>query len=1066
VHSATVETVLNECFKNQPLSYTLIDKIVVVKEKKRIDPINPVAVLAAPVSIIRGTVKDDKGNPLAGVSVVVKGTAKGTSTAADGSFSIDAKERDMLEFSMIGYQKRGVRVGKNQNINVVMEIEAAVGNEVVVVGYGTQRKKDLTGSVASVPVEDMLKAPVKSFDEALAGRVAGVQVNSNDGQPGSGFNITIRGQNSLTQDNSPLYVVDGFPIEGANNNAINPADIESIEVLKDASASAIYGARGANGVILITTRSGKKGKPTIDYSGNYGFQQNIKTMDLMDPYEFVRLQSELNLPIAKSLYLDSVGRTLDSYKTIKSIDWQDQLFRNGPIQQHNISLGGASDNTQYIISGSINNQEGLIINSGFKRYQGRMSVTQKVTDRLKVYANFNYSNIQANGVVPTSGTNSATNNLLYSTWGYRPVAGSGNNLAGVLFDPDIDGSNDYRVNPIISSNNELRNAATNNFIANSYAEYKINKSLTFKVSGGITNNLRRNDLFYNSLTYYGNPSSAGGVNGVNGSVIFTQTTSWLNENTLTYKTKFNNYHNLNILAGVTFQGDRFSRYGSAAIQVPNESLGLNGLDEGVPQRIDAQSSDSKLESFISRVNYNYKSKYLATLSFRADGSSKFSPGKRWSYFPSGSFAWRMSSEDFMEKLEFVSDAKLRIGYGITGNNRVGDFSYLSVLGMPAGSPYAFNNSINLGAIPISLGNPDLKWESTSQANIGYDLIFFNYKLSITADIYRKTTYDLLLNADLPYTTGYDNAFKNIGKVRNQGLEFSVVNTNISNKNFKWTSSLNISFNQSKVLELNQNQESMTSSLGWDNSFSSTPLYIAKLNQPIAQFYGYVFNGIYQLEDFDVASNGAYTLKGTISDNGNVRSSIQPGDIRYKDLNGDGVVNAKDQTVIGRGQPIHTGGFNNDFSYKNFDLNLFFQWSYGNDIYNANRMIFEGNMLAKLNLNQFADYADRWTPENPSNTLYRVNGQGPKVYSSRVIEDGSYLRLKTVSLGYNFDAKLLRKIKLKTLRLSASAQNLITWTNYSGVDPEVSVRNSALTPGFDYSAYPRGRTIVFGLSTSF
>ena len=420
----------------------------------------------------------------------------------------------------------------------------------------------------------------------------------------------------------------------------------------------------------------------------------------------------------------------------------------------------------------------------------------------------------------------------------------------------------------------------------------------------------------------------------------------------------------------------------------------------------------------------------------------------------------------MKNIKFIYDAKLRVGYGVTGNNRVGDFDYLSVLGQPTGSPYAFNNIINLGAIPISLGNANLKWETTSQGNIGYDLGLLNDRINLTVDVYRKTTFDLLLDADLPYTSGYSTVFKNIGKVRNQGVEFTLNTTNIKSKNFNWTSSFNISFNKTKVLELSDNQESLTRSVGWDNSFSSTPLYLTKVGGPMGQFYGFVFDGIYQLTDFDVSSSGAYTLKGNIVDNGNARNSIQPGDVKYKDINGDGLVNAKDQTIIGRGLPIHTGGINNNFSYKRFDLNVFLQWSYGNDVYNANRMVFEGNSLAKVNLNQFAEYANRWTPTNPSNTITRVRGEGPKVYSSRVIEDGSYLRLKTVSLGYNFDEKILKKIKIKNLRVFASAQNLLTITNYSGMDPEVSVRNSALTPGFDYSAYPRARTIVFGLNTSF
>ena len=1024
------------------------------------------AKINVPPILIKGRVLDDTGLPLPGVSVKAKAEKAGAMTDNNGNYSITvAGKTSVLVFSYLGYSTEEIIVGDKTTIMVTLKTTPNRLDEVVVVGYGTVKRGDLTGSVAQVKMSDINKAPVKSFDEALAGRVAGVQVSSADGQPGSNLSIVIRGQNSLTQGNGPLYVIDGFPVEFSNSNSINPADIESIEVLKDASATAIYGSRGANGVIIITTKSGVKGAPVIDYNGNYGFQKNIKKMDLLSAYEFVKMQSELSPTIANTQYLTGVGRTLDYYKDVQSIDWQDQLFRKANMQQHNLSLSGGSDNTQYYISGSLNDEQGTVINTGFKRYQGKVSVTQKVNDKLKVYVNGNYSNYVSNGVVPTDGTNSATNNLLYSTWGYRPLSGSGADLTGSLFDPDIDGSNDYRINPIISAQNEVRVANFNSLNFNTYAQYTIVKNLTLKISGGIISNIRRDDRFFNSQTYYGNPNTAGGVNGVNGSVSFTENNRWLNENTLNYRKVFNKVHDFNIVAGITFQQDKVKTNGSSAIQLPNESLGLSGLDEGTPQSVIATSSVNRLNSYLARVNYNYKSKYLATLSVRADGSSKFLNDNRWSYFPSGSFAWRMSKENFMKDINFVSDAKLRIGYGVTGNNRVGDFDYLSVLGQPTGSPYAFNNTVVLGAVPQSLGNSNLRWETTAQSNIGYDLGMFRDRINLTVDVYRKITSDLLLNADLPYTTGYSSVFKNIGKVKNQGLEISLNSVNIKTKDFTWSSNFNISFNQTKVLELVDNQQSLSRGVAWDNAYSSLPLFITKIGGPMGQMYGFVFDGIYQTSDFDVSPAGAYSLKGNVVDNGNTRNSIQPGDVRYKDINGDGTINAKDQTVIGRGLPLHVGGFSNNFTYKGFDLNVFLQWSYGNDIYNANRMVFEGNALAKINLNQFATYADRWSPTNPSNSIPRVRGEGPKVYSSRVVEDGSFLRLKTVSLGYKLSDSFNKKLKIKSLRIFASAQNLVTFTSYSGMDPEVSVRNSALTPGFDYSAYPRARTIVFGLNTS-
>jgi len=426
----------------------------------------------------------------------------------------------------------------------------------------------------------------------------------------------------------------------------------------------------------------------------------------------------------------------------------------------------------------------------------------------------------------------------------------------------------------------------------------------------------------------------------------------------------------------------------------------------------------------------------------------------------------MSSEKFMKSLPFVSDAKLRLSYGLTGNNRVGDFAYLPTLDLRAVNTYVFDNVAPTkgGIVITNLGNSDLKWETTEQTDLGYDLSLFKNRVEFTVDWYRKTTKDLLLAANLPYYTGFTSSTINVGKVQNQGLEFSLNTVNLKSKGFTWESNFNISFNDSKVLGLNANEQQMINTVTWETSYNSSPLYITKVGEPVGQFYGYVWDGNYQYSDFDQPSPGVYTLKNTVTTNGNPRANIKPGDIKYKDLNNDGVVNTYDQTVIGRGLPIHTGGFMNNFSYKGFNLGVFFQWSYGNDIYNANRLIFEGT--SRLSLNQYATYNDRWTPENQNNTQFRVGGQGPAgMNSSRVIEDGSFLRLKTLSLDYSIPARLIKPLHIKNLGLSASAQNLYTWTKYSGMDPEVSSKHSALTPGFDYSSYPHARTIVFGLKAT-
>lgn len=478
------------------------------------------------------------------------------------------------------------------------------------------------------------------------------------------------------------------------------------------------------------------------------------------------------------------------------------------------------------------------------------------------------------------------------------------------------------------------------------------------------------------------------------------------------------------------------------------------------------NSSWSLMSYLARATYNYKSRYILTASYRADGSSKFAVDNRWGFFPSGAFAWRIINEDFMKDQNFLSDAKLRIGYGVTGNNRVSEYATYAGLNFDNLGPndngyYAFGNSLMQGLFISSLANPALKWESTSQSNIGIDLGILKQRATLTVDYYKKKTTDLLLNALLPPSSGYESAFKNIGSTSNEGLEISLAGDIVRNNAFTWNSSINIAFNKNKVLSLTQNQESFLSFLNWDKDYQGIPLYIAKVGQPIGQMYGMIWDGVYTQKDFSDAG----VLLGNVPSNGNPRENIQPGDIKYKDLNGDGTINDLDRTVIGRGYPLHQGGFSNTFSYKGFDLNVFLQWSYGNDILNANRLMFEYGV--KPRTNQYATFANRWTQDNQDTDMFRLGGQGPlgNSYSTRVVEDGSYLRLKTVSLGYTFNPDLVNRLKIKSLRVYASAQNLLTWTNYSGYDPEVAVMYSALTPGFDYSSYPRPKTVVFGLNIS-
>ncbi|MFD1629699.1 SusC/RagA family TonB-linked outer membrane protein [Pseudopedobacter beijingensis] len=1022
---------------------------------------------AQQTKLITGTVHDAELNDaLIGVSVSVKGSTIGAVTDVNGKYSIKVpqNEKPVLVFRYLGYSPKEVATGELTTVNVKLSKENKSLNEVVVIGYGEVKRRDVTGSVASVKMEDLQKAPVGSAIEALAGRVAGVQVSSVGGKPGGGVNIIVRGANSITQDNSPLYVIDGFPMEDANSNVLNPSEIESIEVLKDASATAIYGARGANGVILITTKRGKEGAPQVNYSGYAGAQSVINKIELMDPYEFVKLNAERDPQDIKKTYLRG-DTTLDYYKTVKGIDWQDELFRTAFMQDHSLSIYGGNKTTKYSFSGNLFDQKGVIINSGFGRKQGRVTLDQNFGKKLKTGVDVRYTSTKTYGANPASpeANHSAMNYLMYSVWGYRPITyGDNRDLIDDLVAPGTDENNDYRINPILSAKNEVRDNYNTRIIFNGYAEYAILPELKFKITGSANNSDWRNESFNNSKTRYGYPKSN---NKVNGSILYTESDTWQNENLLTYNKSINKVHNINAVAGLVFQENNYKRYGVSAILLPNETLGLAGLGQGVAQPVTSIITSWSMMSYLGRVNYNYNNRYYLTASYRADGSSKFMKQNRWGYFPSAAASWRIIQEDFMKDIKFLSDAKIRLGYGVTGNNRVTEYAPYAALNFENTGPasngyYAFGNALTPGVYLGSIANPDLKWESTAQSNVGIDLGAFKQRLIFTVDYYKKKTTDLLLNASLPYSTGYSTAYKNIGSTSNEGIELSVSGDVIKNKEFNWNASFNIAFNKNKVLSLTQNQESRTSTVNWDQFYRTIPAYIAKVGQPLGQIYGYIWDGVYQYDDFDKQADGSYKLKQGITNNG---AAVQPGDIKYRDLNGDGTVNDLDRTVIGRGYPIHQGGFSNNFTYKGFDLNLFFQWSYGNDIINANRLWFEGG--DKAYLNQYATFSDRWTPENQSNTMFRVRGQGSYAYSSRIVEDGSYLRLKTISLGYKFPVKYLKGMNIKNLRVYASAQNLLTFTKYSGYDPEVAVYYSALTPGFDYSSYPRPKTIVFGVNLS-
>ena len=1027
---------------------------------------------------VKGRVTDTAGEPLVAVTVYESGnTSNGTVTDIDGNYTISVPPTATLIFSCLGFEEVQEVVAKRNTINVTLaeeqlSIDAA---EVVSIGYGTVSRRDLTGSVSKVDMGDIMKTPVTNFDQALTGRIAGVVVSTSDGALGAEANITIRGNNSLTQSSAPLYIIDGFPSESSMATSLNSADIESIDILKDASATAIYGARGANGVIVITTKQGVEGKPKINFSASWTGSKIANKIDLMDGYEFVEFQTDrYGVYNGTNPYLDE-GYTLEDYKDAVWLDWQDEVYRPALTQNYNISLSGGSKEmgNRYNISFSALDQDGIIVKSNFQRYQGKINFIQKIGKRIELNVLANYSRSVTNGVTPTDAqqSSSASGWLIYSLWGYRPVKplknGSIENYMDELVDEDVNSADDYRFNPAKTVRNEYRKTIVDYLNANASLSWTIIDDLVLKVSGGYTMNKRRREEFNGSQTYTGYAGSPSGK-GINGAIYWTDQITWLNENTLTWTKHVRRNHHLNLLAGVTFQGQNMDYKGVRAEQLSTEALGLNGLNTGEYQNVTPYERDWTLMSGLFRLNYNYKYKYYLTASFRADGSSKFPADNRWGYFPSAGLSWNFNREEALKNSRWLKNGKLRLSWGLTGNNRTTtpyDY-YAQITTVPGDSQsydYVFNGQVVSGYFPNNMSNEKLKWETTEQWNVGLDLSFFeNDRIRVTADWYLKNTYDLLLQATMPASSGYTSAMMNIGSMRNSGWEFSLETLNINHKNFQWNTTFNIAFNRNKVTALTQNQYSLFSAVNWDQRFNSQYPYITQVGKPSGLMYGYIYEGTYKSDDF---ANGSLLKPGIPYSAATGRSNVKPGDPKYKDINGDGVIDDNDRTVIGCGQPIHTGGFGNSFYFYGFDVNIFFSWSFGNDILNANRLIFENGNIA--NLNQLASYTDRYdSVKNPDSDMPAIGANDMFVYSSRVVEDGSFLKLRNVSVGYTLPRNVLRKMHFDTMRVYVSADNVWTWTKYSGPDPEVSTRNSVLTPGFDWSAYPRSIGVTAGVSFTF
>ena len=1040
---------------------------------------------------VTGRVIDTSGEPLIAVTVYEDGnTANGTMTDIDGNYTLNVSSaKATIVFSCLGFAEVKETVGLRKNINVTLaeeqlSIDAA---EVVSVGYGSVTRRDLTGSISKVDMSEIMKAPVTNFDQALTGKVAGVVVTTSDGALGAEANITIRGNNSLTQSSAPLYIIDGLPTESSMATALNSADIESIDILKDASATAIYGARGANGVIVITTKQGSEGKPKINFSSSWTVSHIANKADLMNGYEFVELQNEIfalsgntNSYLKPSEHDLTAGITtydLEDYRDASRWnDWQDNIYRTSISQNYNLSIAGGSKEAgnRYNVSMSVVDQDGIIVKSNFQRYQGKVNFQQKLGKTVTFDFMANYSRQITNGVTPTNAqqSSSATGWLIYSVWGYRPVKPKSKwseegDMVDEMLDADVASSNDYRFNPAMTVRNEYRKTIVDYLNASAGLTWDITEDLKFKVTGGYTINKRRREEFNGTQTYTGYEGSPSGK-GINGGIYWNDKMSWVNDNTLTYTKRFNRKHNFNFLAGFTLSGEKFDYKGTYATQMTTEALGLNGLHTGSYQTVTPWQYDWTMMSGFFRVNYNYKYKYYLTGSFRADGSSKFPSSNRWGYFPSAGFSWNINREDWLKDKTWLSNAKFRASWGLTGNNRTTTpYDYYSQIATLPGNPdsydYVFGGNIVSGYYPSNMSNENLKWETTEQYNVGLDFSAFESRIKLTFDWYLKNTRDLLLQATIPASSGYTSAMLNVGSMQNKGYEVTLDLVPIQKKNFSWNMNFNIAINRNKVTALTNDQLSLLRSVSWDQRFNAQYPYITQVGKPSGMMYGFIYEGTYKLDDF----NSGTSLKDGVPYMTSVgQDKVRPGDPKYRDINSDGVIDDNDRTIIGCGQPLHTGGFGNTFNFYGFDLNIFFSWSYGNDVINANRLYFENGSIT--NTNQLKSYKDRWTVNNPDSDIPRVGADIASmfVYSSRVVEDASFLRLRNVTLGYTLPRKVLRKMNFDTMRFYISGENLWTLTKYSGPDPEVSTRNSVLTPGFDWSAYPRALGVTAGLSLTF
>jgi len=1050
---------------------------------------------------LSGIVTDASGHSIPSANVVEKGTKNAKSTDLDGKFSISVSSTNsVLVFSSLGYDTQSQKVGQNKSLKIALKEATSKLDEVVVVGYGTSRKSDLTGSVANISGADLKKVPIANIAEALTGRIAGVQVTSSEGSPDSEIKIRVRGGGSLTQDSSPLIIVDGFPVNSMSD--ISPSDVENLTVLKDASSTAIYGSRGANGVIIITTKSGSNKKMSVNYNVFYGAKNIANYIDVLKPEDFAKWQYEYAMlsssPKGSTKSYDKYFGPWQSYAGLEGTKWQKEIYgRPGSAQSHDFSIRGGSDKINYSFNYAHYDETAIMLGSNFKRNNLSLNLKNKASDKVDLSFTMRYSNTQVGG----SGANeqkeiSSTDSRLKHVIGYSPIP-----LPGLTTDDTDEANSSYLINPLVSiADNDRKQNRTNFNMLGSFS-WKIINNLQFKSDFGMDIYDNLDYRFYGRSTYYVNNIPAA-VNQGKPSLVMSDEKNFRfrNANTLNYDFKdiIGKNHNFKLLLGEEMIDYRNNELTSAIQGYPksfNFEKAMDLTTQGIPQSVDNYySPDDKLLSFFGRANYDYKSRYLFTTTFRADGSSKFLGDNRWGYFPSAAVAWKVSEEQFLKDISWVNLLKVRFSYGEAGNNNIPTGQ--TIQSFQSSATTWINNVTNFWAASKTMANPNLKWETTVTQDLGIDYSFFKNRISGTIDAYKNLTNDLLIKFPVA-GTGYDSQYRNMGQTQNTGIEGSLNWVAIQKEDYGLSFNFNIGYNKNRINSLGV-MENFGQASGWASSSIGND-YAINVGQPMGMMLGYKSDGRYEVSDFTFnAVTGTYKLKpyfladGSrnpegVPSNSTIVGTLVPGSMKLKDINGDGIVDAKDISIIGNANPKHTGGMVINANVLQFDFMAAFNWSYGNTIYNANKVEYSTTATTPSgqyrNLSTVMADGKRWTNLDPTTgslvtdpaALTALNANttmwSPKmdryVFSDWAVEDGSFLRLNTFTIGYTAPKSLVSKLGVNKLRFYQTLSNVFTLTHYSGPDPEVSTRrNTPLTPGVDYSAYPRSRQVVFGLNLSF